>query len=207
MARGDDPAPLGRGDRTRERLLDVAVQRFADRGYRETSLAGIAREAGVSPPLVNFHFKDKESVFRAAFDREATALFAEALGNSRSPQFQDLIGIFPRLLDGLERHPLIQRILQGTEPGLLGPLAEIGIYGRMIAAFAAGLRSGQRDGVVRGDLDVDKAATALEALTTAALITTAQTDSALVDQRRDAMQYFIAMAILTPGRGSLPDSG
>jgi AcrR family transcriptional regulator len=198
MTRTEPPHVPRRGDRTRERLLDVAVQRFADRGYRETSLAGIAREAGVSPPLVNFHFKDKESVFRAAFDREATALFAEALGSSHSPAFHDLIGIFPRLLEGVGHHPLIWRILQGTEPGLLAPLAEVGIYGRMVAAFSSGLRSGQREGVVRADLDIDKAATALEALTTAALITIAQTDATHVDERRDAMQYFIAMALLTP---------
>src|SRR6266545_4993894 len=36
----------GKGERTRQRLLDIAVRRFAADGFRRTSVSDIAREAG-----------------------------------------------------------------------------------------------------------------------------------------------------------------
>ena len=39
----------GKGERTRRRLLDIAVQRFAADGFRRTSVSDIAREAGLTP--------------------------------------------------------------------------------------------------------------------------------------------------------------
>ena len=39
----------GKGERTRARLLEIAIRRFAADGFRRTSVSDIAREAGLSP--------------------------------------------------------------------------------------------------------------------------------------------------------------
>jgi TetR/AcrR family transcriptional regulator len=50
----------------RERILAVALRSFAERGYEGTTTAGVAREAGVTQPLVHHHFGSKEGLWRAA---------------------------------------------------------------------------------------------------------------------------------------------
>ena len=41
-----------KGERTRRRLLELAVRRFADEGYRATSVSAIARDAGITQAAV-----------------------------------------------------------------------------------------------------------------------------------------------------------
>ena len=48
----------------RTHLLAAARRRFADDGYHITTTSSIAREAGVSEPLLFKHFSSKEELFR-----------------------------------------------------------------------------------------------------------------------------------------------
>ncbi len=58
--------PAGRAERDRrQQILDAAFDRFAQYGFRGTSIDDIARTAGISRPLVYQHFANKEEVFRA----------------------------------------------------------------------------------------------------------------------------------------------
>ncbi|MEU6927548.1 TetR family transcriptional regulator [Streptomyces sp. NPDC046385] len=73
-----EPSPRRRGrpSRTaadsvpgaRERILEAARSRFAERGYDKTSVRGIAKEAGVDPALVHHYFGTKDEVFAAAIE-------------------------------------------------------------------------------------------------------------------------------------------
>lgn len=51
---------------TSGRILAVALEEFATNGFDGGSLAEIARQAGVAKPLVNYHFGNKEQLWRAA---------------------------------------------------------------------------------------------------------------------------------------------
>src|SRR5215813_6915807 len=51
---------------TREKILETAVKLFSSHGYADTSLAQVARAAGVSKALVLWYFESKEQLFRAA---------------------------------------------------------------------------------------------------------------------------------------------
>ncbi len=54
---------------TRERLLDVAEQMFADHGFRATSLRLITEQAKINNAAVNYHFRSKEDLVKAVLER------------------------------------------------------------------------------------------------------------------------------------------
>ena len=54
---------------TRERLLKAAFDEFADRGFEGTSTRSVAAKAGLQHPLVTYHFKNKEGLWRAVLSR------------------------------------------------------------------------------------------------------------------------------------------
>ena len=51
---------------TREQLLSIAVEMFAERGFAQTSLRAIAKQAGVSPALLVHHFDTKDTLIKEA---------------------------------------------------------------------------------------------------------------------------------------------
>lgn len=69
----------------RERILGAARAAFAERGFDGASTAAIARSAGVTQPLVHYHFASKEALWKAVvldvlgdLDRFAVTASAEA---------------------------------------------------------------------------------------------------------------------------------
>ena len=50
----------------RTRILNTAVVEFAQRGYDGVSTTEIAKAAGVTQPLIHYHFKSKEALWQAA---------------------------------------------------------------------------------------------------------------------------------------------
>ena len=54
---------------TQQKLLDAAVEAFSESGFKGTSTRDIADRAGVHHPLITYHFKNKDQLWRAAADR------------------------------------------------------------------------------------------------------------------------------------------
>lgn len=54
---------------TQQKLLDAAIEAFSENGYKGTSTRDIAERAGVHHPLITYHFKNKDQLWRAATDR------------------------------------------------------------------------------------------------------------------------------------------
>jgi AcrR family transcriptional regulator len=54
-----------RGEETRARILAAAFKVFGEEGYARASTRQIAREAGVTPPVLQYHFDSKEGLHRA----------------------------------------------------------------------------------------------------------------------------------------------
>jgi TetR/AcrR family transcriptional regulator len=54
---------------TQQKLLDAAISAFSENGYKGTSTRDIADRAGVHHPLITYHFKNKDQLWRAAADR------------------------------------------------------------------------------------------------------------------------------------------
>ena len=58
-----------RSIRTQQKLLDAALEAFSENGFKGTSTRDIAERAGVHHPLITYHFRNKEELWRAAADR------------------------------------------------------------------------------------------------------------------------------------------
>ncbi len=53
------------GEKTKERILNVAMTLFAAKGFRDTTIADIVKGCGnVNAALVNYYFTDKKSLYR-----------------------------------------------------------------------------------------------------------------------------------------------
>jgi TetR/AcrR family transcriptional regulator len=64
-------------DATREAILAAALDVFSERGFDGASTREIASRAGVTQPLLNYHFSSKDELWRAAVDGIFEALAAE----------------------------------------------------------------------------------------------------------------------------------
>ena len=54
---------------TQQKLLDAAIEAFSENGFKGTSTRDIAERAGVHHPLITYHFKNKDKLWRAAADK------------------------------------------------------------------------------------------------------------------------------------------
>ena len=58
-------APTPEGKSTRERILDVALDLFIEKGYDKTSLREIAEQLGFTKAALYYHFANKEDILMA----------------------------------------------------------------------------------------------------------------------------------------------
>jgi AcrR family transcriptional regulator len=54
---------------TREQIIDAAFELFANEGYSKTSIAAVAKKAGISKGLIYHYFESKETILEAIFDQ------------------------------------------------------------------------------------------------------------------------------------------
>jgi len=70
MSRGTAVARVKRpsADATRERILAAALDLFSEQSFEGATTRDIAARAGVTQPLLNYHFSSKEELWRVAVD-------------------------------------------------------------------------------------------------------------------------------------------
>ncbi len=54
---------------TQQKLLHAAIEAFSENGFKGTSTRDIADRAGVHHPLITYHFRNKDQLWRAAADQ------------------------------------------------------------------------------------------------------------------------------------------
>jgi AcrR family transcriptional regulator len=144
-----------KGAQTRRAILDAAIARFGRDGYRPTSVADIARDAGVGGTVAYAYFPNKEALFLAAIDEDAAAVIHEGvstvLADPTPPDWRQLL-IFT-LVEAVEHHPLARRVLAGLEPDVTDRVLEIPALTELRKACADRIGTEQRAGRVRDDID------------------------------------------------------
>lgn len=114
-ARAVTNAGYRKGEETRKRILDVALKAFGEAAFRVVTTRHIAEAAGVSLPALQYHFGDKEGLYRACaeaiverYRRHTTgaaatareALRADCTAETARAQLKALIGALAGLLVG-----------------------------------------------------------------------------------------------------------
>jgi len=133
----------------REQLLDVTKAIVAERGFHAVSIEGVAREAGISRPIVYGHFDDLPGLLDALVRREgarALGQLAEVLpaALARSDPGERLVASLAGYLEAVQADPLTWRLVLVPHEGAPRVLHEAISRGRaaVVAQLAAALRDG-----------------------------------------------------------------
>ena len=166
-----------KGERTRRRLLALAIEHFGASGYRSTSVSEIARAAGVTQATAYAYFDNKESLFIAAVDSDASELVLSAHATlTDAPAVNRFQEFLAALYLALNRHQLTRRVLAGEEPGVLSRISDLPALRLVTSLIVEDLRAGQRDGTVRADVDIVVLGDGVEAIVMSLLVAAVQSD-------------------------------
>ncbi len=145
-------------------MLAAAIDCFARDGYRGTGVDRIAREAGVTKGALYYHFRDKEDLLFAAVT-ERVGEFERKVLRDVGPG-QDALTTLRRVVDACFFHATVSNHRRfiitlmvealDTNPRLSEEFRAI-LRG-MRSFLAEVLRRGQREGTVRSDVDLRRAA-------------------------------------------------
>lgn len=80
-ASGEEKPRRARGEQTRQLILETALRLFRERGYAETTMRAVAKEAGVAVGNAYYYFDSKEHLIQGFYDRnqQAHRLAAQAV--------------------------------------------------------------------------------------------------------------------------------
>ena len=129
-------------DRARSRLLDAAIQIFDRKGYAASSVREIAEAAGVTKPVVYYHFGSKEGLLVAILDeavRDFTGTIEAAVARTGSAR-ERLVRLCEDVYALFERNVSVARVAHMV---FLGPRDVAPPYDLMV------LERRLREGVVR----------------------------------------------------------
>lgn len=100
---------------TKDRILDVAEQIFAEKGYSATSMRSITSRAKVNLAAVNYHFGSKAQLYRAVFQRRVAPMNRERI--RRLELLERKAGDSPLELDDILRAFVEPALKASMNPG------------------------------------------------------------------------------------------
>jgi AcrR family transcriptional regulator len=71
------PGPAATDASTRDRLLDAAAEVFCERGYEGTTVAEVARRAGLTTGAIYANFRDKAELLLQTIERGSTGVVSD----------------------------------------------------------------------------------------------------------------------------------
>lgn len=113
-------------DERRRLLLDRASELFAEHGYDELSMARIAREAGISKPLLFHYFRTKRDLFVATLTTAALELQEATAPDPALAPAQQLAGSLDAFLRWVDGHRLAYaKLLRSAQVPEVGELVDV----------------------------------------------------------------------------------
>jgi len=120
----------------KKNLIDTAVRLFAEQGYDGTTTLQISREAGVTEPLIYYHFKGKEELFthilNGAFDEYVGRL--EGLPLETPNEFDKIENLIHVTQQAVEEMPRRIRLVMSSCPARIKDPEHV-CYSRMIGIY------------------------------------------------------------------------
>lgn len=146
----EDPAQMGK----KQILIKTAIRLFAEQGYDGTTTLQISREAGVTEPLIYYHFKGKEELFthilNEAFDEYVARL--EALPQKTLDEFEKIRNLILASQKAVEEMPRRIRLVMSSCPARIKEPSHVchermhGIYNWYREYLAGCLERGMKTG-------------------------------------------------------------
>ena len=156
---GSSKAPrTARGERTRRKILDAALNEFGEKGFSEASIVGITSRAEVALGTFYTYFDSKEEVFRAVVGdlsdlvRTRVAPMLEGEGDAIDRERRALAA----LLDLIASRKSVYRIIDEAE--FVDPAG----YGRHYTGAAERIAGRLRDAAAKGEVVREESAFAEE---------------------------------------------
>ena len=104
-----------KGERTREKILDVAYTAINEKGFAATSIEELVEASGITKSGFFYHFRDKNDLARQLFDRflsedeaiiETLEKRARELSDDPLQSFLIFLNIYAQMMDDMETlHP------------------------------------------------------------------------------------------------------
>ncbi|HVH48724.1 MAG TPA: helix-turn-helix domain-containing protein [Sphingomicrobium sp.] len=104
-----------KGEKTRERILDVAYDAIVQKGFAATSIEELVEAAGITKSGFFYHFRDKNDMARQLFDRflaedesivETLAVRARELSDDPLQSFLIFLNLYAQMMDDMDTlHP------------------------------------------------------------------------------------------------------
>lgn len=148
----------------RRQIIDATIAVMARKGWNDTSIDEITREAGVSRGLVSYHFRDKSELLSGVLAR-CQESFDQAVANGAA-QGRDVLErlrIIIRLaIEQVRSDPVNYEVFlhfsasARSDPELRDQITNL--WSGYRAATASAIRYGQLKGLVRQDVDPDATA-------------------------------------------------
>lgn len=97
------------GDDTRTRIIEAAIDVFANNGFQAATTRQIATQAGVNTPALQYYFENKEGLYKACVEQiteQASEYFDPVLERikvslSGSSERENAVGLFCHLQDAI----------------------------------------------------------------------------------------------------------
>lgn len=110
-----ESAAQTKGERTRERILDVAYESIIQKGFAATSIEELVEAAGITKSGFFYHFRDKNDMARQLFERflgedeaivDTLSARARELSDDPLQSFLIFLNLYAQLMDDMETlHP------------------------------------------------------------------------------------------------------
>ncbi|HVJ70580.1 MAG TPA: TetR/AcrR family transcriptional regulator, partial [Sphingomicrobium sp.] len=104
-----------KGERTRERIMDLAYQSIVEKGFAATSIEELVEAAGITKSGFFYHFRDKNDLARQLFERflaeddgimETLEARARELSDDPLQSFLIFLNIYAQMMDDMNAlHP------------------------------------------------------------------------------------------------------
>lgn len=153
-------------EQKRQNILDAAVRSFSTLGFKKTSIADIAKDAGVAKGTVYLACDSKQDLFYQVVMQDLRKWIA-AVATSidpRAPADETLMKLARNTIEFFDSFPLVRDLLVGIFHGEHPEWAEkfeaLRVLGR--ANVAELLRLGIRQDRFRADLDIEVTAELLQ---------------------------------------------
>ena len=141
----------------REKILDAAVVEIARHGFHQTTVAMIAKRAGVADGTIYLYFRNKEEILFSLFDRAMGRFITEGKihleeGVSAPDKLRRIVDLHLELVGQDRDLAIISQVEMRHSIHFMDQVsrAQVGHYLEILAMI---VQQGQREGAFRGDLD------------------------------------------------------